>query len=45
MDAIHEEDKRGHEIRTRGQPKYEINEPNISLYSTFEKRYQSENVI
>ena len=45
MDAIHEEEIRGHEIRTRGQPKYEINEPNISLYSTFEKRYQSKNVI
>ena len=34
---------RGHEIRTRGQPKYEINEPNISTYSKFEKQYQTKN--
>ena len=36
---------RGHEIRTKGQPKYEINEPDISMYSQFEKRYQAQNVI
>ena len=36
---------RGHEIRTKGQPKYEINEPDINMYSIFEKRYQSQNVI
>ena len=36
---------RGHEVRTKGQPKYEINEPDISMYSQFEKRYQSKNVI
>ena len=29
LDAITEDEIRGHEIRTRGQPKYEINEPNI----------------
>ena len=43
--TIIEDEIRGHEIRTRGQPKYEINEPNISMYSGFEKRYQAKNVI
>ena len=36
---------RGHEIRTKGQPKYEINDPDISTYSQFEKRYHAQNVI
>ena len=45
LGVIIEEEIRGHEIRTRGQPKYEINEPNISMYSGFEKRYQAKNVI
>ena len=39
------EEIRGHEIRTKGQPKYEINEPDISMYSKFEKRYQAKSVI
>jgi exonuclease III len=45
LNSILEDEIRGHEIRTRGQPKYEINEPNISMYSGFEKRYQAKNVI
>lgn len=45
LGVIIEDEIRGHEIRTRGLPKYEINEPNISMYSGFEKRYQSKNVI
>ena len=36
---------RGHEIRTKGQPQYELNEPDISTYSKFEKRYQAQSVI
>lgn len=45
LNMIIEEEIRGHEIRTRGQPKYEINEPKISMYSGFEKRYKAKNVI
>ena len=45
LNKILEDEIRGHEIRTRGQPKYEINEPDISMYSGFEKRYQGKNVI
>lgn len=43
LNDIIEYEIRGHEIRTRGQPTYEINEPNISTYSKFEKQYQSKN--
>ena len=45
LNSVLEEEIRGHEIRTRGLPKYEINEPDISTYSNFEKRYQAKNVI
>lgn len=45
LNDILEDEIRGHEIRTRGLPKYEINEPDISTYSSFEKRYQARNVI
>ena len=45
LDEILNDEIRGHQIRTKGQPKYEINEPDISMYSQFEKRYQSKNVI
>ena len=36
---------RGHKIRTKGLRKYELNQPGISTYSTFEKRFQSNRVI
>ena len=36
---------RGHQIRTKGQPTYELNEPDISTYSNFEKRCQASTVI
>ncbi len=45
LDAILMEEIHGHQIRTKGQPKYELNEPDISTYSKFEKRYQSKSVI
>ena len=45
LDELIQDQIRGHEIRTKGQPKYELNEPNISTYSKFEKRYQSRSVI
>ena len=45
MDELLLDEIRGHEIRTKGQPKYELNEPDISAYSGFEKRYQSRGVI
>ena len=35
----------GHEIRTKGYPRYELNEPDIDFYSKLEKRSQSKNVI
>ena len=45
LDGILVEEIRGHEIRTKGLPRYEINEPDIDMYSKFEKRYQSKGVI
>ena len=44
LDDILQDEIRGHEIRTKGLPKYELNEPDISTYSSFEKRYQSNGV-
>ena len=44
LDDILQDEIRGHEIRTKGLPKYELNEPDISIYSSFEKRYQSNGV-
>ena len=35
----------GHQIRTRGHPRYEINEPDIDFYTKLEKRYQNKNII
>ena len=35
LDDILQDEIRGHEIRTKGLPKYELNEPDISTYSTF----------
>ena len=43
-DMIFDEIK-GQEIRTRGQPKYEINEPDMRTQSNFEKRFKSQNTI
>ena len=45
LDDLLQDEIRGHEIRTRGLPKYELNEPDITTYSTFEKRFQSSGVI
>ena len=45
LDDILHDEIRGHEVRTKGLPKYELNEPDISTYSTFEKRFQSNGVI
>ena len=36
---------RGHDIWTRCKPKFKLNEPDISTYSNFEKRYQSKHII
>ncbi len=44
-DDIVKDEIRGHDIRTRGHPRYEINEPDIDFYSKLEKRYQGRNVI
>ena len=35
----------GHQIRTRGHPRYEINEPDIDFYTKLEKRCQKKNII
>ena len=45
LNNILEEEIKGHQIRTRGLPKYEINEPDISTYSNFEKIYKAKNII
>ena len=42
---IVDQEIQGHVIRTRGQPRYEINEPNIDFFSKLEKRFQNKNVI
>ena len=44
-DNIIQEEIRGHQIRTRGHPRYEINEPDIDFYSRLEKRYRGKNII
>ena len=35
----------GHQIRTRGHPRYEMNEPDIDFYAKLEKRSQQKNII
>ena len=45
LNDILQDEIRGHQIRTKGQPTYELNEPDISTYSNFEKRYQANSVI
>ena len=45
LEEILQDEIRGHQIRTKGQPTYELNEPDISTYSKFEKRYQAKSVI
>ena len=45
LDELIHDEIRGHQVRTRGQPKYELNEPDISTYSKFEKRYQAGSMI
>ncbi len=42
---ITESEIEGHKIRTRGQPTYEINEPDISFFAKLEKKSQSKNNI
>ena len=42
---IVEHEIQGHQIRTRGLPTYEINEPDIHFYSKLEKRFQQKNLI
>ena len=44
MSDILSEEIHGHQIRTKGQPKYELNKSDISTYSKFEKRYQASSV-
>ena len=43
--VIIDKEIQGHQIRTRGHPTYEINEPDIDFYAKLEKRYQNKNVI
>ena len=45
LDDILQDQIKGHQIRTKGQPTYELNEPDISTYSKFEKRYQAQSAI
>ena len=42
---ITEDEIEGHLIRTRGHPRYEINEPDIDFYAKLEKRSQKKNII
>ena len=39
------EEIHGHQVRTRGNPDYEMNEPNIAFYAKLEKRSQERNTI
>ena len=42
---IVEKEIQGYQIRTRGHPTYEINEPDINFYSKLEKRSAQRNII
>ena len=42
---ITETEIQGHQIRTRGHPRYEINEPNIDFYAKLEKRSAKKSII
>ena len=42
---IIEKEIQGHQIRTRGHPTYELNEPDINFYSKLEKRSAQRNII
>ena len=42
---IIEKEIQGHQIRTRGYPTYELNEPDIHFYSKLEKRSAQRNTI
>ena len=42
---IIENEIQGHQIRTRGYPTYELNEPDIHFYSKLEKRSAQRNTI
>ena len=44
-DEIIEEEIKGHQIRTKGQPSFEINEPNIEYYYKLEQRSRQKNII
>ena len=44
VDNLTEEEIKGHQIRTRGHPTYEINEPDIDFYKTLEKRFQQKTI-
>ena len=43
-DIINHEIK-GHQIRTRGQPRFEINEPNVDYYFKLEQRARQKSII
>ena len=45
FNQITTEEIRGHQIRTRGNPDYEMNEPNIAFYAKLEKKSQTRNTI
>ena len=42
---ITETEIQGHQIRTRGHPRYEINEPDIDFYAKLEKRSAKKGII
>ena len=42
---INEEEIHGHIIRTKGHPRYELNEPDIDFYAKLEKRSQKKNIL
>ena len=45
FDYIVQGEIRGYQIRTKGHPRYEINEPDIDFFSKLEKRYQGRSII
>ena len=45
LKQINEDEIRGHVMRTKGHPKYEINEPDIDFYAKLERRSQKKSIL
>ena len=45
LKQINEDEIQGHLIRTKGHPRYELNEPDIDFYAKLERRSQKKNIL